>query len=152
MLEPVQKIGRVAERVGEGDFSARLSVTSHDEMGRLAHRINDMVAGLRHKMALSKYVSHETLRSVESLTSTSSLRNGERRRVTMLFSDVRGFTAFSETRQPEEVVAMLNDYLQAQAEVVSKHGGDIDKFVGDEVMARFTGDDAENARRAAPSR
>ncbi len=147
VLSPVQKIGRVAERVGEGDFSARLSVTSVDEMGRLAHRINDMVAGLRHKMALSKYVSHETLRSVESLTSSSTLRNGERKRVTMLFSDVRGFTAFSETRQPEEVVAMLNDYLQAQSDVVTKHGGDIDKFVGDEVMARFTGEDAE--KRAA---
>jgi adenylate cyclase len=147
VLSPVQKIGSVAERVGAGDFTARLSVTSADEMGRLAGRINDMVAGLRHKMALSKYVSHETLRSVESLTSSSTLRNGERKRVTMLFSDVRGFTAFSETRQPEEVVAMLNDYLQAQSDVVQKHGGDIDKFVGDEVMARFMGDDAE--KRAA---
>jgi class 3 adenylate cyclase len=147
VLSPVQKIGSVAERVGAGDFDARLSVHSSDEMGRLATRINDMVAGLRHKMALSKYVSHETLKSVESLTSTATLRNGERRRVTMLFSDVRGFTAFSETRQPEEVVAMLNDYLQVQADVVSKHGGDIDKFVGDELMARFTGEDAE--KRAA---
>ncbi len=145
VLSPVQKIGRVAERVGAGDFDARLSVTSIDEMGRLATRINDMVAGLRHKMALSKYVSQETLKNVErSSLSAATLRNGERRRVTMLFSDVRGFTAFSETRQPEEVVAMLNDYLQAQAEVVVKYGGDIDKFVGDELMARFTGDDAES--------
>ena len=145
ILSPVQKIGSVAERVGAGDFDARLSVTSTDEMGRLARRINDMVAGLRHKMALSKYVSQETLKNVErSSLSAATLRNGERRRVTMLFSDVRGFTAFSETRQPEEVVAMLNDYLQAQAEVVVKYGGDIDKFVGDELMARFTGDDSES--------
>ena len=114
-------------------------------MGRLATRINSMVDGLRHKMALSKYVSRETLAKVErSSLSAATLRNGERMRVTMLFSDIRGFTAFSETRQPEEVVAMLNDYLQAQADVVVKFGGDIDKFVGDELMARFTGEDAES--------
>ncbi len=143
VLGPVAKIGRVAERVGAGDFDARLSVHSSDEMGRLATRINDMVAGLRQKLALSKYVSQETLRTVELSTSSTVNRVGIRQRVTMLFSDIRGFTSFSETRSPEEVVAMLNEYLQAQAEVVIKHGGDIDKFVGDELMARFTGDGAE---------
>ena len=143
VLTPVQKIGHVADRVGEGDFDARLSVTSTDEMGRLAQRINDMVAGLRQKVALSKFVSQETLKRVESDGTSTVRRSGLRQRVTMLFSDVRGFTSFSETRSPEEVVAMLNEYLQAQADVVTQHGGDIDKFVGDELMARFTGDGAE---------
>jgi class 3 adenylate cyclase len=144
VLGPVQRIGRVAERVGEGDFEARVSVHSGDEMGRLGTRINEMVKGLREKLALSKFVSRETLRTVESVGTTGAMRGGGvRQRVTMLFSDLRGFTSFSETRKPEDVVAMLNEYLQVQVDVVSQHGGDVDKFVGDELMARFTGKDAE---------
>ena len=77
-------------------------------------------------------------------------REGERRELTVLFSDIRGFTAWSETREPEEVVAMLNAYLQVQSEVVIARGGDIDKFVGDELMARFSGPDhAARATHAA---
>lgn len=141
VVRPVQKIGSVADDIGAGKFDARVSIDQMDEIGRLAKRINDMVAGLRHKIELSKFVSQATLESVERASTVS--RGGEKMRVTMVFSDVRGFTAFSETRSPEEVVEMLNEYLQAQADVVVKHGGDIDKFVGDELMARFTGDRQE---------
>ena len=63
--------------------------------------------------------------------------------MTVLFTDIRGFTAYSETVAPETVVEMLNRLLQAQADVVEKHGGDIDKFVGDEIMAVFQGHEAE---------
>jgi adenylate cyclase len=78
------------------------------------------------------------------------LRGGTRRAATVLFTDIRGFTAYSETRPPEQVVEMLNRVLRAQAEVVERHGGDIDKYVGDELMAVFTGDGAEvEAVRAA---
>ena len=100
---------------------------------------------LRQKLELSKFVSRATVDQVES-SDGAVHREGERRQLTVLFSDIRGFTAFSETREPEEVVAMLNSYLQVQSEVVIAHGGDIDKFVGDELMARFSGED--HARRA----
>jgi adenylate cyclase len=104
-------------------------------MGRLAHQINKMTRGLRQRLELAKFVSDETFRAVEQTEAVE--RVGDRRQVTVLFSDIRGFTAYSETREPEQVVEMLNAYLQVQAEVVIKHGGDIDKFVGDELMARF---------------
>jgi adenylate cyclase len=143
VIRPVKRIGSVADEVGAGRFDSRLSINTMDEIGRLAKRINDMVAGLRQKIALSKFVSQATLDSVERSSKEAVARGGERVRVTMVFSDIRGFTAFSETREPEEVVAMLNEYLQAQADCVTKHGGDIDKFVGDELMARFTGDQME---------
>ena len=141
VLEPVFAIGSVADQVGEGKLDARVAIISEDEIGRLAGRLNDMVEGLRRKLELSKFVSKETLKSVEAQGNVS--RTGQRLRVTVLFSDIRGFTAFSETRQPEQVVDMLNRYLHVQAEVVIAHGGDIDKFVGDELMARFTGEGAE---------
>jgi class 3 adenylate cyclase len=142
VLYPIGRIGAVAERVGRGRFDAHVEVRSEDEMGRLGHRMNDMIVGLRQKIELSKFVSKETLKKVESHHGEIA-RGGVRGRVTVLFSDVRGFTSFSETRQPEEVVEMLNRYLQAQADVVTRHGGDIDKFVGDELMARFDGPDME---------
>ena len=101
-----------------------------------------MTQGLRQKLELQKFVSAATLNEVED-SEGGIERGGERRWLTLLFSDIRGFTAFSETREPEEVVEMLNTYLQAQAQVVLKHQGDIDKFVGDELMARFSGPDQE---------
>ena len=67
----------------------------------------------------------------------------------MLFSDIRGYTAFSEANPPEVVVEMLNSYLDAQTTIIEAHGGDVDKFIGDEVVALFHGADMERNAVAA---
>jgi adenylate cyclase len=100
----------------------------------------------------SKYVSPDVMEEILENREGLAL-GGKRRHITVLFSDVRGFTSISEHIGPEQVVAFLSDYLPQAAQLVFKHGGTVDKFIGDAVMAIFGapksyGDDALRAVRA----
>jgi adenylate cyclase len=144
---PILEIDKVANEVGQGNFTVRVEkVTSKDEIGDLAIRMNRMITGLAERFELQKFVSEETIAAIKGSDSSGVKLGGEKRSVTMMFSDIRGFTAFSERVDPQVVVEMLNLYLSRQAEIVEANGGDIDKFVGDELVAIFQGEDmARNA-------
>lgn len=145
VARPVKRIGEVAEQVGHGNLGV---VVEHadaggDEVARLAQRFNEMVLQLQAKTHLEKFVSRGAVAAADAAGMRQIARAGERRATTVLFSDIRGFTAYAERVAPEIVVEMLNRLLQAQADVVGNFGGDIDKFVGDELMAVFHGANAE---------
>ncbi|MGH2568231.1 MAG: adenylate/guanylate cyclase domain-containing protein, partial [Bacteroidota bacterium] len=150
VVKPVRIIEGVASRVGAGDFTAMAAVTSRDEIGTLARRINEMVLGLRERLHLQKFVSRQTVDAVRRADLQGVRLGGERKVATVFFSDIRGFTAFSEKVEPEKVVAMLNRILSQQSAIVRKYGGDVDKYVGDELVAVFEGEKmVENALRSA---
>lgn len=148
LTRPILKIGAVAERVGEGDFTARVEgVRARDEIGDLAARFNRMIGELGERLELMKFVSRGTVSAIQRADEQGMRRGGERQRVSVLFTDIRGYTAFSERVSPEVVIEALNSYFDVQTDIVEKHGGDVDKFVGDALVAVFEGEAME--RRAA---
>jgi adenylate cyclase len=137
-VRPVIEITQAMERVGAGYLEETQIHTGKDEFSLMALRFNEMVVGLKEKLKLSQYVSRSTVAAVkDSIGSSDSGHTVSRRRCTLFFSDIRGFTTYSESRDPAQVVSTLNKVLSLQAEIVRRAGGDVDKFVGDEVMAVF---------------
>jgi class 3 adenylate cyclase len=106
-------------------------VTTRDEIKLLSGEVNHMTTVIR---GVIPYISASTLKHSEREKPTT-----ERRNLTFLFTDIRGFTTISESMSPDKVVEMLNHYLDIQSTIIHDNNGEIDKFVGDEVMAMFEG-------------
>jgi adenylate cyclase len=98
--------------------------------------VDHFVREQRERRRLAQFFSPEVLREVVRHRHEHSL-GSSRRMVTVLFADIRGFTALSEKLQPEEVAEMLREYLTEMTEVVFEHGGTVDKYIGDCVMALY---------------
>ena len=101
-----------------------------------------MTIGMRERLQLMRYVGSHTQEMISKNVGGQVNLGGAREVLAVMFTDIRGFTAFSEKRQPEEVISMLNRYLGFQAQIVPRFGGSIDKFVGDEMVALFIGERA----------
>jgi class 3 adenylate cyclase len=139
---PILRLVNGMNKIKEGDLSVSVEPSTNDEIGLLTQTFNEMIVGLRERLHLMKYVGSHTIDMVKESSGGDVSLGGDRKELAVLFSDVRGFTAYSENRSPEDVIKMLNRYLGYQAELVTKFGGSVDKFVGDEMVALFFGDDA----------
>jgi len=105
----------------------------------------------RIRAMFSRYVSQQV---ADKLLGSGYTIQNERRTVSVLFCDIRSFTKMSEHLSPDEVISFLNEYLARMIDAIFEHGGTLDKFIGDAIMAVFgaplsSGHDAENAVRAA---
>jgi adenylate cyclase len=110
-------------------------VPTRDEIKSLSNEIGNMTTVIR---GIVPYISASTLQHAERDKPTT-----EKKELTFVFTDIRGFTTLCEGKDPGEIVQMLNHFLDIQSSVILANGGDVDKFVGDEVMAMFDGPDKE---------
>ena len=154
LTRPVAALTRGVARVAGGDLSQTLAVSSRDEIGRLTDAFNEMLKGLRQRDFIrdtfGRYVSPEVARAI--LESPEGLRlGGEKRVITVLMSDLRGYTRFAEQGDPAWVMDVLNGYLAQMTDIIVEHGGTINEFMGDGIVAVFGAPvaHADHAERAA---
>jgi class 3 adenylate cyclase/CHASE3 domain sensor protein len=161
LIRPVRRVDGALEQIAGGDFATRVEVPNRDEFGNLANNVNiaaGRLAGAYHDLEdlnvnlqetvdakvselermsrLKRYLSPQLAESI--VEHVGDLDLGSRRKyLTTFFSDVRGFTEAAERMEPDELIAQLNDYLSAMTEIVFKHEGTLDKYVGDALMVFF---------------
>ncbi len=154
VTRPVRRLLEGARAVEAGNLNEKVPITSKDEIGHLTTAFNQMVEQLRLKERIretfGKYIDP---RIVEGLIDRPMLAaEGERRVMTVLFCDLRGFTGTSEGMTPQGLVKVMNRYFSTMSAPIRDHEGIIDKYIGDAIMAYwgppFT-DDAAQARLAS---
>jgi adenylate cyclase len=137
---PISYLAQATAEIGKGNYTYRIKLKRNDELGRLAKAFNHMNAELLHKNLIQKRFGKYVGLQVAELISTQSEKDwlkGQRCESTIIFTDIRGFTRYAETIEPEALVDQLNVYLEIAAEVISDNGGYVDKFIGDAVLGIF---------------
>jgi class 3 adenylate cyclase len=138
IARPIEVLRANMSRVEAGDLTAFTPATSANEIGELTVGFNSMLKGIaergRIKELFGQYLTKEIS---EAILEGRVNMNGARYEASVMFTDIRGFTAMSERLEPEEVFAFLNDYLGRMIEVIVARGGIIDKFLGDGILAVF---------------
>jgi adenylate cyclase len=151
--KPLHTLRATMEEVAQGNFSAETKIHSKDEFGEVATAFNKMIIGLQQrenlKGALARYVSEEVTETILATGKSSELKS-ERKKITILFADMRGFTSLSESISPEEMVQLLNVYFEKMIDAIFRHNGYLNKFMGDGLMAVFgaTRDDPYQEKNA----
>ena len=136
--DPLDRLENAMKNVGKGNLDEQVEIVSNDEIGSVTEGFNLMVKGLKEsesiKDSFGKYVSHE-IRD-EILEGRVSL-DGEMKRATLLFSDLRDFTPFVESTHPKQVINIMNQYFTQMTEAIKKSRGLVLQYVGDGIEAAF---------------
>lgn len=153
MTTALRQVCMATQAVSDGNLDYTCEVSAKDEFGDLGKAINQMIVGLKEKEKLrlnfARYVSEHILKKLMDLELPSKLK-GEKKRITVLFSDIRQFVVLSEQLPPEEVVWRLNEYFDVMLSIIFKNEGTLDKFLGDGVMVEFGAPlDIENPEKKA---
>lgn len=137
---PINQLKKSVEIFGTGDYAHQAAISRKDEIGDLASAFNQMVRDIalkeKIKDSFGRYVAPEIVEMILANPSDHWMK-ASLKEATVMFTDIRGFTTLSENKAPEHIVDILNTHFTKITEVVIRHGGHIDKFVGDAAMAVF---------------
>ncbi|WP_414661105.1 adenylate/guanylate cyclase domain-containing protein [Horticoccus sp. 23ND18S-11] len=155
LAAPLRRLTEGTHAIAQGNLEIRLPVQGTDDIGQLTRAFNEMAEGLALKekyrtvlnLVADEKIAHQLIHGQITL-------GGELREISVLFCDIRSFTAHTQAMPPGEVIEMLNEHMTRLTGVVKAHNGVLDKFVGDLLMAVFGApihhaSDAENAARCA---
>lgn len=136
--KPLKKLKQSAEEISKGNLDSKTVICSNDEMGILGDAFNAMTSSLKEKEFMrdtfGKIVTPEIR---DYLLKENVELGGESREITVMFCDIRGFTTLSENMKPEKIVQLLNEYFTGLEKCIHAHGGVINKYIGDAIMALF---------------
>ncbi len=138
--KPLSQLVEATAQIARGNYDFTMEMKRNDEFGTLGSAFNTMKDELFRqsivKESFGKYVGPEVVDMILKNPDTTWLK-GQKRTASILFADIRGFTAYAENKVPEELVEELNGFFSIATEVVHRHGGYVDKFIGDSVLAVF---------------
>ncbi|HTC21289.1 MAG TPA: adenylate/guanylate cyclase domain-containing protein, partial [bacterium] len=140
LIKPIRLLVNGVSAIAAGNLDQKINIRRSDELGDLTDAFNEMAKSLREKEvikgAFSKYVTKSVVDRI--LEHKDGLKlGGEKKVVTVFFSDIRGFTPMSEVLNAEEVVHLLNEYFTAMTAIIFKYEGTLDKYMGDAIMAIY---------------
>jgi adenylate cyclase len=147
VVEPVEMLQQAARAVAAGNLNIHIKLLRADEFGPLIDDFNDMIEELRDKQRLQEtFGRHVGQTAAQQILQRDPSLGGVEQELTIVFADIRNFTARSAVSTPQQVVAMLNLFLTEMVKIVEQeHGGMVNKFLGDGFMALFgVGDDPHN--------
>ena len=154
ITRPVRRLLDGTRAVEAGRLDAAIDVTTRDEIGQLTSAFNNMVEQLRHKEKMretfGRYVDPRVVAGLIDRQSQTAT-DGERRVMTVLFCDMKGFTSLSTGMTPQGLVKVMNHYLSTMSGPIRTHHGIIDKYIGDAIMAYWGppfNEDSEQAQLA----
>jgi class 3 adenylate cyclase len=177
VIRPVRRIDHALDTLASGDFTARIDVPNRDEFGKLSENVNrasmqletlygkledvnrglqakvdEQVALLEHTSELRRYLSPQVAEAI--VAGDRGIGETRRAELSIVFIDIRGFTAYAEQSEPEEMINSLNRFLTVMTDVVFRYEGTLDKYIGDAIMVFFNDplpqeDHAERAVRMA---
>lgn len=150
IVEPIVALQNAAQQVASGDLNVRIELPRADEFGPLIDEFNRMVAGLRARRELrARFGLHVGRRTAELILAQDPGQTGTEQQITVMFCDIRNFTARCSVTPADEIVPLLNQFLTVMVETVEdRHEGVVNKFLGDGFMALFGLGDPEAERGA----
>ncbi len=149
ITNPIEDLVDASAKIEHGDFALDIEPRSQDEIGLLTSSFIHMSKGLAEREKLMVSFSKFTNKTIAQKAASGELAlGGENRNATIFFSDIRSFTAMSETMQPKEVVEFLNAYMTRMVNCVNETHGVVDKYIGDAIMAVWGAPDSAGSPAA----